>query len=45
VDIVDRVVGAADAMADEDVEDDEEEDEVHLRRRRKTATYLRSEDR
>jgi hypothetical protein len=45
VDIVDRAVAAADAMADEAVEDDKEEDEVHLRRRRKTATYPRSVDR
>ena len=39
---MDRVVAAADEMAGEAVEDDGEEDEVHLHRRRKTATYLRS---
>ena len=41
MDIVDRVVAAADAMADEAAEDDGVEDEVHLRRRRKTTTYPR----
>jgi len=39
---VDRVVAAADAMADEAAEDNGVEDEVHLRRRRKTTTYHRS---
>ena len=39
---MDRVVTAADAMADKDAEDNRVEDGVHLCRRRKTTTYPRS---
>jgi hypothetical protein len=45
VDTVDKAAAEVDEMAAEAVEDDAEEDEAHLRRRRKTATYLKSEHR
>jgi len=45
VDIVDRVVAAADAMADEAAVDDRVEDKVNLRRQRKKTTYPRLVDR